>query len=278
MGKRRSVLVTGGAGFVGANIALKFMEEGYQAILYDVMECKIDFPKERKGQWVSVIGDVRDWRKVLETVKEYESEGIVHAALLVSPGFMGLTKTNFDACHSLLEVCRLEKLKFVFISSNAAYGYRPDENPMKETDYAPILAGAGLDEYGAMKQMCEALTTMYHAVHGVDSVSCRTSWVYGPGARQCWYPQWFLANALAGVPAKLDKGGEHKPDYTYTKDLALGVYLAFTVRPLKHQLYNITSGEKVSAKEAVETVKKIVPGADLAIGPGQMELMYILSR
>ena len=122
-----------------------------------------------------------------------------------------------------------------------------------------------------MKQMCEALTTMYHSLLGVDSVSCRTSWVYGPGARQCWYPQWFLSNALAGNPVRLDTGGEHKTNYTYAKDAALGVYLAYTVRPLKHRLYNITSGKKVSAREAVDTVKRIVTGADIEIGPGQME-------
>lgn len=268
---KKSVIVTGGKGFVGSHIALKFMEEGYEVILYDITELETDILQDKKDQWQFVLGDVRDWRNVLETARIHEIEGIIHTALLIPPGYVGLTKGNFDACHSLLEVCRLEKLKFVFVSSNAAYGYRPDSNPMVETDFAPILSGAVLDEYGAMKQMCEALTTMYHTIHSVDSVSCRTSWVYGPGAHQPWYPQWFLANALAGIPTKLDEGGEHKADYTYAKDVARGVYLAFTVRPLKHQLYNITSGEKVSAREAIETVKKIVPGADIEIGPGQMQ-------
>lgn len=270
MGKK-SVLVTGGMGFVGANIALKFMEEGYETILYDITQHEIDFLEEKQGRWRFVRGDVDDWRKVLETVKEYEVEGIVHCALPIPSGSIEMTKANFDACYNLLEVCRLTKLKFVFISSNAAYGYRPDSNPLLETDYAPVLTGAPLDEYGAMKQMCEALTTMYHAVHGVDSVSCRVSWVYGPGTYRGWYPQWFLSNALAGIPVKLDKGGDHEADYTYVKDAARGVYLAFTVRPLKHRLYNITSGRKVSAREVVATVKKIVPGVNIEIGPGQME-------
>jgi len=258
-------------GFVGGHIALKFMEEGYKAILYDIAELEIDILQDKRDQWQFVLGDVRDWRNVLETARIHEIEGIIHAALLYPPGYVGLTKPNFDACYNLLEVCRLEQLKFVFISSNAAYGYRPDSTPMVETDLAPILSGALLDEYGAMKQMCEALTTMYHVLLGVDSVSCRTSWVYGPGARQCWYPQWFLANALTGNPVKFDTGGEHKTDYTYAKDTALGVYLAFTVRPLKHHLYNITSGKKVSAREAVDTVKRIIAGADIEIGSGQME-------
>jgi nucleoside-diphosphate-sugar epimerase len=275
--KRRSVLVTGGMGFVGVHTALKFMDEGYETILYDIAEREIDVLEERKGQWAFVMGDVRDWWNVLETVKKYEVEGVVHTTLIQNPDYWNrfhkVTKPNFDACHTLLEICWLEKLKFVFISSNVAYGYRPDSNPMIESDFAPRFSGAFLDEYGAMKQMCEALTTMYHYVHRVDSVSCRISWVYGPGTRGhlVWYPQWFLANALAGNPVKLEKGGDHKTDYSYVKDVALGVYLAFTVRPLKHRLYNITSGEKVSARNAAEIVKKIVPGAEIEIGPGQME-------
>ncbi len=274
----KSVLITGGMGFIGANCAVKFIEEGYKAILYDIAPSELDILEEKKGQWEFVMGDVQDWRNALDAVRKYEVEGIVHCALPVGPMAAGalmppMAKANFDACYNLLEVCRLEKLKFVYISSNAAYGYRPDPNPMVETDYAPVLTGprAMLDEYGAMKVMCETLTAMYHDVHGVDSVSCRTSWVYGPATKAGWYPQWFLSNALAGKPAKLEKGGDHKTDYTYVKDTVRGVFLAFTVRPLKHRLYNITSGRKVSAREVVETVRKVVPGADIEVGPGQME-------
>ena len=267
---RKSVMITGGMGFVGANIALKFIEEGYETLLYDIAQNDIDFLRAWKERWRFVQGGVDDWRKVLEVATDCAVEGIVHAALPMPSGSREMTKANLDACYTLLEVCRLRKLKFVFISSNAAYGYRPDPAPLLETDPAPVLTGAPLDEYGAMKQMCEALTTMYHAVHGVDAVSCRISWVYGPGTNRGWYPQWFLSHALAGAPAKLGEGGDHEADYTYVKDAARGVHLAFTVRPLGRRLYNISGGRKITAKEVVETVKRIVPGADIEIGPGQM--------
>jgi UDP-glucose 4-epimerase len=269
--EKRSVLVTGGMGFVGANIALRFLEEGYEPILYDISGKEIDFLGEKKANWKFVQGDVEDWRRLVETVETYGVEGIIHCALPINPGSREMAKSNWDACHQLLEVCRLRRIKFVFISSNAAYGYRPDPNPLRETDFAPILTGSPLDEYGAMKQMCEALTTMYHAVHGVDSVSCRISWVFGPGTHRGWYPQWFLSHALAGTPAKLERGGDHEADYTFVRDVAQGVYRAFTIRPLRHRLYNLTGGRKISAQEVVATVKRIVPGAQIEVGPGQME-------
>ncbi len=271
--KKKSVLITGGTGFVGKHIALKFIDEGYEPILYDVAATEMELLEQTKGKWRFVTGGVEDWVKVLNTVRENGVEGIVHCALPALPGSGETTKSNFDGCDNLLNACRLEKAKFVYVSSNAAYGHRPDDNPLLETDRAPIFEGAqaALYEYGAMKHICESLTAMYHAVHGVDSVSVRFGWVYGPGTRRCWYPQWFLANAVAGIPAKLDEGGDHKADYTYVKDAAQGVYLAFTVRPLKHRLFNITSGKKVSALEVVETVRKVVPGADVKIGPGLMK-------
>ena len=113
-----------------------------------------------------------------------------------------------------------------------------------------------------MKVTCETLTSMYHSVHRVDAVSCRVSWVYGPLATHIWYPVWFLANALAGIPSRLDKGGDFSVDYTYVKDAALGLYLAYAVRPLEHRLFNITSGRKITVTEAAETVRAIARRSD----------------
>ena len=62
----KSVVVTGGMGFVGANIALKFIEEGYQTILYDIAQNDIDFLEAWKEQWRFAQGGVDDWRKLVE--------------------------------------------------------------------------------------------------------------------------------------------------------------------------------------------------------------------
>ena len=265
----KTILITGGMGFLGLNTALKFMEEGYRTILCGRTQRENSRLVGKARLWKFVPVDlVNDSQTILETVGQYEVEGIIHSAL---PGGIKLG-SNLQTCINLLEVCRRTKLKFIFVSSNVAYGYRTDPNPLTESDYVPVLAGSHLDEYSAMKVMCEVVTTMYHSVHGVDSVSCRVSWVYGPGAILIWYPVWFLANALAGSPAHLDKGGDFAIDYTYVKDAALGLFLAYTVRPLEHRLFNMTSGKKISVMEAAETVRAIVPGARIHVGPGPMEV------
>lgn len=273
--RKKSVLLIGGMGFIGLNAALKFGEEGYKVILFDIAKRNLNYLEEIES-WKFVQGDVNDWRLLLRTVREHEIEGIVHFA--VPRNSTGLMKPNLDACLTLLEVCRLEKLKFVFISSNLVYGYRPDPNPMVETDFIPgeLTPGIAFNEYSATKAACEILTNMYHAVHGVDSVTCRLETVYGPGEGPKLsiqvYPQWFLLRALHSITTKLEKGGDFKANYTYVKDAAQGIFLAFTVRPLEHRIFNITGGRKISVNEVVEIVKRLVPGSEIEVGPGKMEI------
>jgi nucleoside-diphosphate-sugar epimerase len=273
--RMKSVLLVGGMGFVGSNTALKFSEEGYRVILFDIAKRNLSYLKEIKN-WEFIQGDVNDCRQLLRTVKEHDIEGIVHFA--VPRNSTGLMKPNLDACLTLLEVCRIEKLKFVFISSNLVYGYRPDSNPMVETDFIPgeLIPGIAFNEYSATKAACEILTNMYHAVHGVDSVTCRLETVYGSGEGPKLslqvYPQWILLSALHKIPIKLEKGGDFKANYTYVKDAAQGIFLAFTIRPLEHRIFNITGGGKISVNEVVEIVKRLVPGSVIQIGPGKMEI------
>ena len=272
----KSVLLIGGMGFIGSNIAVKFAEEGYKVILYDIAKHDIGYLKEIEEKWEYVQGYLTDWRLLLSTVREHAVEGIVD--FVFPRNLIGGMKPNLDACLTLLEVCRLEKLKFVFISTNVVYGYRPDPNPLVETDFVPgeLTPGIALNEYSATKAACEIITNMYYAVHGVDSVTCRLETVYGPvegpKSSKLFYPQWFLLRALHGIPTKLEKGGDFKANYTYVKDAAQGIFLAFTVRPLKHRIFNITGGVKTSAREVVEIVKRLVPGAEVEIGPGKMEV------
>ena len=70
MSKR--VMVTGGMGFVASNIALKFIEDGYETILLDIAQIDIDYLDKWKAQWQFVQGGVDDWRKLVETAKAFE--------------------------------------------------------------------------------------------------------------------------------------------------------------------------------------------------------------
>ena len=271
-----SVLITG-MGAVGANVGRKFIDEGYPVIFYDLIPRKLDFLVEVSDKWKFVCGDVSDAVFILETVRRHGITGIVHTALpprdLEHPDLY--FRRSVEATQDILEVARLEKLKLIFLSSNAVYGYRPDETPMREEDRVPgerIPPGPYMAMYVATKLSSEMLLTMYDTLYGLDVVTLRTSWVYGPADTHNYYPLCFLTYALHGEHLKLPSGGDHVTNYTFSDDVANGVFLAYTVRPLKHRLFNITSGRLVSARELAEAVKKIIPEAEIELGPGEMEV------
>ena len=137
----KSILITGGMSFLGLHTALKFMEEGYRAILCSRTERKVPLLEEKAGIWELPLRTLNMTGAGSSRQRRYGVEGIIHSAL---PDMK--VRRNFQACMNLLEICRLENLKFVYVSSNGAYGYRPDSNPLSEADYVPVLAGSRLDE------------------------------------------------------------------------------------------------------------------------------------
>jgi len=275
-----SVLVTGMGG-VGVNVARKFVDEGYKVVCYDIAPRRgIDFLEKAGDKIAFVRGDVLDLPHMLETVRNYQVEGIIHTAIvyplpLKTPNsvFRGTIEMQKD----VLEVSRLEDLKVISMSSEAVYGPQPDLNPMKEDDPTPRSWSAEpkwrmASLYIAIKVCCEQLMKAYHYVYGLDTVIVRSCEVFGPAERTIHRPiPYFLMKALRGEPIKLESGGDHVKDYTYARDLANGIFSSYTIRPLKHRVFNITGGKIISLYEVAEAVKEAVPGATIELGPGELK-------
>jgi UDP-glucose 4-epimerase len=107
--------------------------------------------------------------------------------------------------------------------------------------------------------MSEHMGQFYQRTYGLEFVALRFSQTYGPGKTVA---KWgnravvsqIIEGACSGTPVRVEKGGDQKNDFLYTKDAALGIYLACTKRDIHHSAYNIGTG--VGAR------------ADIQIGPG----------
>jgi UDP-glucose 4-epimerase len=268
---------------VGAAIARKFAEEGYEVILYDVAPKKIDYIDEMNKKIKVVKGDVTDLSFFLDTARKYEVEGLVHSAILLMgtpyyeyPGWW--FDVNLGGVKNALEVARMRDLKFVYISSGIVYGNRPQTDILKEDDptpaYWPIPEGSPIIQnnifYMAQKIMGEIMTTTYNNTYGMDTVSTRLGTVWGPGDTHIerMHVAGFALYAILGKKYELREGRDHPRDYVYSKNVAHGVYLAYKVRPLKRRVFNITDGRFVRHQEAIDAVKKVMPDAKINLGPG----------
>lgn len=164
------VLVTGGAGYVGAHTCLALAEAGYSPVVYD----NLSNGQARAVQWGPLeVGDIRDGARLDEVIARHSPIAILHFAALIEVGesvrFPGrFYDNNVAGAVSLIEAARRAGIdKLVFSSTCATYG-EPVQLPMDETH-----PQSPLNPYGRTKLMIEQALADYDAYTGFRSVSLR---------------------------------------------------------------------------------------------------------
>jgi UDP-glucose-4-epimerase GalE len=166
----QSVLVTGGAGYIGSHCCKALHEAGYQPICYDNLSTgHADFVK-----WGPlIIGDIQDTRKLSEELKSHNAVAVMHFAAFSSVGEsvadpQKYYQNNLVGTLSLLEAMRDSGcFNLVFSSTGAVYG-NADSRPIKES-----FACAPINPYGTSKWMIERLLSDYRGAYGLTSVCLR---------------------------------------------------------------------------------------------------------
>ncbi len=263
------VLVTGGAGWLGAAVARRLAARGDHVVVLDNFQAGTPANLEGLGSNLRLVtGDITDLSGLLVLIKEHRIQRILHAAAIVSvisslAAPSHVTRVNIEGTLNVLEAMRLFDVeRTVHISSEETYGdfrYEPidEEHPLAPT--AP---------YGITKVASEQLGRFYRALHKTDFINVRTSWVYGPGFPRLRIPRILIEAALENRPLHLPSGGDARIDHTYLDDCVDGILLALDHPSHPYDVYNIGSGQSWSTAELVAMVRELVPGADLSVGPG----------
>jgi nucleoside-diphosphate-sugar epimerase len=258
------VLITGASGFVGSFTAAHFARAGHEVTGLDLRVRPID-PRHGAPPIRLVEADIRDPAGVRAAAEECRAEGIVHAAAVISQGDgasdpLRTYQINVDGTMSVLEAARALGARVVYVATATLYGIHPDLHPLSE-DARPEPVGI----YDTTKLMAETMVITYHKVYGLDTVSVRPGYVWGPGSSTGGY---FMDQVYAGQTIDQPQGAELPMDMTYVRDLADGIHRAMTVRPIEHRIFNITSGVLRRREEVAEAVRQRVPGARIRLGPG----------
>ena len=227
-----------------------------------------DFADSPDPQVTCVQGELFDVPRLVRTLEEHGVERIVHTAAMSHPELsIDLPVTTFaanvDGTVHLLEAARLAGVRRVVnFSSHCSYGHI-DTDPVPED--APLHPTT---PYGVTKVATELMGSVYRRLYGLEVVSLRVSEVYGPGNRMHTVLTDMLRAALEGEPYALAEGGDHLVEYIHVEDAADAGIAAATVGDLGQDVYNVTGDRQVSLTQAAEVVRALVPGADIAIGPG----------
>jgi nucleoside-diphosphate-sugar epimerase len=265
------VLITGACGFVGSFTAARFAREGHEVVGLDRRIRPID-PRHQAPPIRLVEADIRDLARVREVAEECRAEGIVHAAAVIRQGDgaadpVAMYRINVDGTMAVLEAARALSARVVYVATATLYGMHPDLHPLSESD-RPEPVGI----YDTTKLMAETMVITYHKVFGLDTVSVRPGYVWGPGSSTGGY---FMDQVYAGQAIDQPQGAELPMDMTYVRDLADGIYRAMTVRPIKSRIFNITSGVHRTREEVADAVRRRVPSAQITLGRGIPERSHL---
>ncbi len=278
-----TIMITGGSGFLGTYVARVLAERGDRVVVFDAAGPVPELAAltaRFERQIVYVRGQILDLSSLLRGVQQHRVERIFHAAALYDPPYSleepALTfQVNVNGTINVLEVARFLGLQRVVQSSSIAV-YAPRQyEPIDELH--PILlpsAGNPLGAYGASKAAAEIVGLSYYSSNGVDFIALRNSAIYGYGMRYPMYIKPMVENSVRKLPTRFATGGDMRRDYTHVKDIAQAVLKALDVpaSTLTQRIFNIGSGTMHSATQVAETVRKILPEADIEIGAGLSKL------
>ncbi|RTL61442.1 MAG: NAD(P)-dependent oxidoreductase [Hyphomicrobiales bacterium] len=256
------ILVFGGAGFVGLNIATACLEAGHRVTLFDRSP-----PPPAFALPVDVVqGDVRDPKAVATAFAAPVDVVVLGAAVTAGPAREAadpetILSVNLGALPALLDACRRARVtRVIDLSSAAAYGraVAPSEGLTEDTPAVPESL------YAITKFASEGVGRRLAGHWGLDLVNVRLSAVFGrwerdTGMRDTLSPQaQILAAAASGQPAILPRPGER--DWIYATDVGEAVLRLAETRATLAPLYNITTGRRWSALAWGQLMAAHIPG------------------
>jgi dTDP-glucose 4,6-dehydratase len=268
-----TILVTGGAGFIGSNFILQQMQEDsasivnldtltYAGNLHNVASIASD----QRYQFVQ--GDIGDRGLVRQLLERHQPNAIVHFAAEshVDRSIRGpddFIRTNVDGTFALLEETRAywtalpdqqrQRFRFLHVSTDEVYGsLGPDDPPFSETTpYAPN------SPYAASKASSDHLVRAYHHTYGLPTLTTNCSNNYG----RFQFPEklipLMILNARDGKPLPVYGDGKNVRDWLYVEDHCTAIATVLRGgRP--GETYNIGGWNEKPNMEIVETICDLV--------------------
>ncbi|MBP2299772.1 SDR family NAD(P)-dependent oxidoreductase [Azospirillum picis] len=287
-GSTTPVLITGGAGFIGSNLADRLAAEGHDVLVYDALrrpgvERNLDWLKSRHPSRISaVVADLRDEQALADAAKDAKAVFHLAAQVAVTTSMVDPVddfEVNIRGTLSLLEALRRQgrRTPLVFASTNKVYGDLADV-PLELADgaYAPADAGLrarGVGEgrpldfhtpYGCSKGAADQYVLDYARSFGLPTAVLRMSCIYGPrqmGTEDQGWVAHFLIRALNGEPITIYGDGRQVRDVLFVADAVQAYVSAWErIEQVKGRAFNLGGGpaNAISLRQLIDHIEYLM--------------------
>ena len=275
----KKILLVGGCGFIGHNLALHLKKSGCLVSVVDSLAVNnilsfTDSDIKNKKLYSSILNsriellndkeinlivqDARDYHAISKLYEEINPDIIIHLAAVSHA-----SKSNkdphstfdhsFRTLENTLDFAKSKKIHVIYLSSSMVYGDFDSKDANEETVCKPI----GI--YGTLKYSGELLVKAYSQIFDLPYTIIRPSALYGERCVSRRVGQIFIENAIQGLDITINGDGEEKLDFTYIEDLIEGISLCCKKESAKNQTFNLTYGDSKKINELIEVLKKEFP-------------------
>ena len=281
-----SVLVTGGAGFIGSHLCERLLSRGDSVVCLDNFDPyyspevkRRNIQKALKNKRFDLVEcDIRDKGKLAELFSSYDFSCVVHLAARagVRPSIKDpqiYQDVNIGGTINLLEMCREHKIaSFIFGSSSSVYG-DSGKVPFSESD----VLMRPISPYAACKQACELFCYTYHHLYDIHITCLRFFTVYGLRQRPDMAIHKFTRLIDGGKQIEIYGDGSSRRDYTYIDDIIDGVEAAVD-KNLAFEVINLGESETIELNRLVslieENIGKKAKVVKMPMQPGDVPITY----
>lgn len=252
-----NVLVTGGAGFIGAHVSEHLLREGHDVWVLD--DLSGGFEENIPANATFIKGSILDYSLLQELFEKCSFEYIFHLAAYAAEGLSHFIKrfnyeNNLIGSVNLINLSVLHKIKcFVFTSSIAVYG--KNQLPMHE-DLIPQPE----DPYGIAKYAVEQELKVSHEMFGLNYIIFRPHNVYGEkqniGDRYRNVVGIFMNQIMQDLPMTIFGDGTQKRAFTHIDDVAPVIVRSINVSKAYNQVFNIGADQPHTVNTLAQEVAK----------------------
>jgi UDP-glucuronate 4-epimerase len=275
---KQSVLVTGGAGFIGSHLVDRLLADGERVTVIDnfndfyspvIKRTNVE-THQRNDHYTLVEGDIRDETLVRRTFTAGRFDQVIHLAAMagVRPSIKNPAlyhEVNLTGTGNILEAIReFHVPHLIFASSSSVYGNNK-KVPFSETD--PV--DHPISPYAATKKAGELMCHTYHHLYGIKTACLRFFTVYGPRQRPEMAISKFTDLIYRGETLEVFAEGKSQRDYTYIDDIIDGIDTARRA-DYSYEIINLGRSDTVVLTDLINLIEQALGRkANVRLAPNQ---------